>query len=138
MARNRQMKLLRGFTLIEMMITVAIIGILASIAYPSYNEYVLKSRRAAAQADLTELSQWLERQFTANMSYLVNNAAPTLPFSQSPRSGTAYYTISFKGNVTNQNYELLAKPTGAQAKDSCGDLTLTRSGAKTAAKTGCW
>lgn len=127
-----------GFTLIEMMITVAIIGILASIAYPSYTEYVLKSRRASAQADLTELSQWLERQFTANMSYLVNSAAPDLPFSQSPRDGTAHYNISFKGAVTAQHYELQAEPTGAQKKDSCGILTLSRSGAKTAAKTGCW
>lgn len=132
------MKQQQGFTLIEMMITVAIIGILAAIAYPSYTEYVLKSRRAAAQADLTELSQWLERQFTTNMSYLKDGAAPTLPFTQSPRDGTAHYNLKFKGNVTAQNYELLAEPTGNQVKDSCGNLTISRSGAKTAAKTGCW
>lgn len=132
------MKKRLGFTLVEMMITVAIIGILASIAYPAYNEYVLKSRRAAAQADLTELSQWLERQFTANMSYLKDGAAPTLPFTQSPRDGTASYNLKFKSAVSAQNYELLAEPTGAQAKDSCGSLTLSRSGAKTPSKAGCW
>jgi type IV pilus assembly protein PilE len=128
-----------GFTLIELMIAVAVIGILASIAYPSYNSYVLKSRRAAAQADLTELSQWLERQFTANYSYLnAAGTAPTLPITQSPRSGTAYYTLEFDGAVTKQNYQLKAVPQGAQQKDTCGTLTLSRSGAKTAAVTNCW
>lgn len=128
-----------GFTLIELMIAVAIIGILASIAYPSYSSYVLKSRRATAQADLTELSQWLERQFTTNYSYLGSDgSAPTLPFTQSPRSGTAYYSLEFEGAVTKQNYQLKAVPQGAQQKDTCGTLTLSRSGAKTAAVTNCW
>lgn len=133
-----RIKKLRGFTLIEMMIVVVIIGIVASIAYPSYNSYILKSRRAAAQADLTELSQWLERQFTANMSYQKEGGAPNLPFTQSPKQGPAYYTIRFNGAVTHQNYELLAEPVGPQLKDQCGNLRLSRSGAKSADATSCW
>lgn len=132
------MKRQTGFNLIELMVTIAIIGIIVGIAYPSYTEYILKSRRTAAQADLTELSQWLERQFTTNMSYLNNGAAPTLPFTQSPREGAAHYNLKFKGSVTAQNYELLAEPVGNQIKDSCSSLTLSRSGARTAAKSSCW
>lgn len=132
-------KVSRGFTLIELMMAVAVIGILAAIAYPSYNNYVLKSRRATAQADLTELSQWMERQFTANLSYLgANGAAPALPFTQSPRSGTAAYSLQFDGTVTKENFKLKAEPQGGQQKDSCGTLTLSRSGAKTPTTSGCW
>lgn len=72
-----------GFTLIELMITVAIVGILVAIAYPSYMEYVRSAKRGDAQADLVELSQWMERQFTVNGLYTVSGANPVLPFSKS-------------------------------------------------------
>lgn len=58
-----------GFTLIELMIAVAIVGILAGIAYPAYNDAIRKSRRAQAKADLAELSQRAERWYTAKNSY---------------------------------------------------------------------
>ena len=60
---------MRGFTLIELMITVAIIGILAAIAYPSYVEHIYRSRRAEAEATLMELAQWMERNYMVNLSY---------------------------------------------------------------------
>jgi type IV pilus assembly protein PilE len=59
----------RGFTLIEMMITVAIIGILASIAYPAYQDYVRRAARADAKAVLMETAQFMERHFTTNNAY---------------------------------------------------------------------
>ncbi|ERS87101.1 hypothetical protein Q667_15595 [Marinobacter sp. C1S70] len=133
----------RGFTLIELMIVVAIIGIIASIAYPSYQENVRKTRRANAQADLLELAQWMERQYAQDYSYLVGGNQPTLPFTSSPRTGTAFYAISFSGNVTQNGFTLQAQPSGDQAQDKCGTLTLDNAGSKSATKGGsvvtdCW
>jgi len=60
----------RGFSLIELMIVVAIVGIIAAIAYPSYSNHVRETRRTTAQADLVELAQWMERQYSGDFSYL--------------------------------------------------------------------
>ena len=60
----KKIKLQKGFTLIELMITVAIIGILASVAYPSYREYVNKSRRVQAKTTFVAAQQWMERFYT--------------------------------------------------------------------------
>ncbi|MFP3979593.1 type IV pilin protein [Marinobacter sp. KMM 10035] len=128
-----------GFTLIELMIVVAIIGIIAAIAYPSYVENVRQARRATSQADLMELAQWMERQYAADFSYLEGGAAPILPFTRSPRNGTAFYNLSFSGAGVAQNtYTLQAVPTGDQTNDRCGTMGLTQTGAKTAAAPGCW
>lgn len=121
-----------GFTLIEMMIVVAVIGILAAIAYPSYQEHVRKARRADAQTALLELAQFMERHYTANGKYLTDaNVAPTLPFSGAPKDGaTKYYDLSFASAPTASSYTLRAVPKGAMASDTCGTLTLSNTGAK--------
>lgn len=120
----------KGFTLIELMITVAIVGILASVAYPSYVEYVMRGKRADAKAVLLENAQFLERNFTEANSYskTAGGANISLPISQSPRSGTKAYDIGFSGSVAAASYTLQAKPTGAQASDKCGTLTLNHLG----------
>ncbi|GGE74046.1 type IV pilin [Streptosporangium jomthongense] len=128
-----------GFTLIELMIVVAIIGIIAAIAYPSYQDNVRKTRRATAQADLMELAQWMERQYAGDFSYLEGGNQPTLPFTQSPRNGTAFYNFSFNGTVTANAFTVQAVPAGDQANDGCGTLRLTQAGVKTSTSgSNCW
>nr|WP_288256249.1 type IV pilin protein [uncultured Pseudomonas sp.] len=128
-----------GFTLIEVMIVVAIVGILAAVAYPSYQEHVRKTKRADAQAALMELSQFMERFYTANGRYLTSaNAAPALPFDAAPKDGgSKSYDLAFAEsedpdapNPSANSYILEAVPTGSMADDKCGTLTLSNTGAK--------
>jgi type IV pilus assembly protein PilE len=128
-----------GFTLIELMIVVAIIGILAAIAYPSYQDSVRKSRRADARAALLDLSQWLERNYTVTSRYnrAVGDTADQtaaqmtakLPFKQSPRDNVKAYDLSIT-SVGTSDFTLSAVPTGAQTDDPCSTLTLNQAGVK--------
>ena len=116
----------RGFTLIELMIVVVIIAILAVIVYPTYERQIQKSRRGQAKADLAELAQGLEREFTANRSF----TGYALPFATSPRSGgVVAYNVT--GVIGANAYALKAAVTGPQASDVCGDLTLDEKGVRT-------
>jgi type IV pilus assembly protein PilE len=125
------------------MIVVAVVAILAAIAYPSYQDHVRRSRRADAKATLLELSQFMERYYTENNRYTTGGgAAPTLPFAEAPKEGaTKYYDLSLSA-VAQESYTLQAAPKGAQANDRCGNLTLTNAGVKGATgapgATECW
>lgn len=127
-----------GFTLMEMLMAVAIIGIIAAVAWPSYQEHVRQARRSVAQADLMELAQWMERRYSVNYNYTNAGANPALPFTQSPRTGTAYYNLSFAAAVSKDAFQLRAVPTGPQVGDRCGTLTLNQAGARGAAEANCW
>lgn len=120
----------RGFTLIEVMIVVAIVGILSAIAYPSYAEYIARGHRADARAGLLQAQQWLERAATATGVY------PTaLPANLKwTADSTKRYTIGFAANNTNAAFTLVAtrKAGGSQATDKCGDFTLTNTGVRSA------
>jgi type IV pilus assembly protein PilE len=127
----------RGFTLIELMIAVAVIAILASIAYPSYVEHVRKSHRANAQAMMMEDVQFLERYFTTNSTYV----GAVIPRTQEPENGTANYTLSTP-TLTATTYVVQAAPTGTFSDPTCGTLTINQAGVKAKSGTGtlaeCW
>jgi prepilin-type N-terminal cleavage/methylation domain-containing protein len=135
-----------GFTLVEAMIVVAIISILAAVAYPSYAQHVARGKRADAKAALLEMAQWMERQYTVNSNYNAQSdgtaiTATQLPVKQSPRSGAAAYNISFAaGQPTASTFVLRAVPAGSMSGDACGTLTLDNTGARGSAGTtaNCW
>mgnify|MGYP003375102406 CR=1 FL=1 len=139
-----------GFTLIELMIAVAVVGILAAIAYPSYIDSIRKSRRADAKAVLLQAAQWMERFYTENNRYDQNRAgtAVGLPtgLSRAPIEGTNVYYIVTLTATTANSFTLQAAPTstGSQDADPCETLTLTNTGVKgvtnspTLTATECW
>jgi type IV pilus assembly protein PilE len=141
----------RGFTLIEIMIVVAIVAILSAIAYPSYTQYVVRSYRAEARNALLETAQWMERNYTLTQNYSVradNTAQPvntayltTINRNVVPTSGSVRYNISFSA-ITAQSFTLQAVPTSTQSDPRCGTLTLDNAQVRTASGTAgvaeCW
>ncbi|MCK1792530.1 type IV pilin protein [Pseudomonas violetae] len=112
----------RGFTLIEIMIVIAIIGIVITIGYPSLTEYVKKGRRAEVAGLLSEQAQILERFYSNSKTNVYTGA--TLSASND------YYTLV--PTLTDQTYKLTAKRKvgSAMAADKCGDFTITNTGAR--------
>lgn len=131
-----------GVTLLELMVAMAIVAILASVAYPSYLEQVRKGRRAEAHAVLMEASQFLERYATENLRFDQNLAgtAVALPsqLTKAPREGASkFYDVSLL-SVSANAYTLRAVPTGTHTGDACGTMTVTHTGVKGAARADCW
>ena len=127
-----------GFTLIELMITVAIIGILASIAIPSYRSYILKSRRSEAMTELTKAQTIIERCYGANFTY-AGACSPATPVT----TPTGFYTITAASVATT--YTFTATAAGAQVSDTtCATMTVDQANQKLAfdssgtAQTVCW
>jgi type IV pilus assembly protein PilE len=129
-----------GFTLIELMITVAIVAILAAIALPIYERHVIKTRRTLAKGCLIEIGQFMERQYTTSMSY----ATATIPATSCISDLASQYTFSFvTGQPTATTYTVNATPIGAQLHDTqCAELGLNQAGVRTVSgtqsSTECW
>lgn len=114
----------RGVTLIELMIAIAVIAILAAIAFPSYQEQMRKTRRADGKAELMETAQQLERCYTRFSRYNDGNCGVALPSN----SSEGYYVVSATA-ITASAFTLDATPQADQANDaSCGVLRLTSTG----------
>ncbi|QIO09975.1 type IV pilin protein [Acinetobacter lanii] len=132
-------KIIKGFTLIELMIVVAVIGILAAIAYPSYQQYVVKTKRVEAQTELVELSGTLQRYKIANFSFLKNLGGTRVPIelsdvghsTQIPASGDSLYSVTLS-DVTQNSWTLTAIPMTNTIQAGNGVLKLNNKGEK------CW
>ena len=114
----------KGFTLVEMVIALACVALLASLAWPSYQNLILRSQRAQARASLLQAAHWLERAAGANGSYPLTNDVPA---SVLQIDGQRY-----KMSVTStaQSYTLSATPVGTQTADTCGTLTVNHLGVR--------
>ena len=132
----------RGFTLMELMIAVAVVGILAGVAVPSYREHVAASRRSDGKAALLAVAQLMERAYTEQGTYAGVTLGTTGVYPSTSPQG--YYTLSIVSQDAD-GFSLRATRAGAQIGDKCGNYTYNQAGAKgvasastgyTAAK--CW
>jgi type IV pilus assembly protein PilE len=124
-----------GFTLIELMIAVAVVGILAAIAYPAYQEQVRQTRRAEVTTVLLENAQLLERHFTRTGAYDTGTVSLAM---QSPVSGTAVYTLVAVRGPATYTLTATAAQSGIMARDTCASYTFNQVGQRTPADTKCW
>ena len=128
MNTSHAIKSQQGFTLIEMMIVVAIIGILAAIVYPSYQQYVIKTKRADMMSEMQNIASVIQSRKLAQGSYS-NNLLTDLGGSF-PRQGTGLYTISFTPSPLTSEWIIKATPNvGTQMADD-GTMTLNYVGVK--------
>ena len=152
--RLKAEKIKMGFTLVEVMIVVAVVGILAAIAYPSYQESVRKTKRAEGRAALMRLMQQEERYYSHSTSYIAFSSESVDPnetkfiWYSGDSAAVSAYEISATACADDviQNCVLLtarpgtAKVNRAYTDQVCGNLTLTSTGVKSASanKENCW
>lgn len=148
----------RGFTFIELMVVLALVGLLAVIAIPSYQESVRKSRRAEVRSQLMEVAQYLQRFYSHNDSFATTKAgaAATIPseLAKVPRNaapGSQSYDISFatpaagavNPGLASFKIQAVRRAGGPMDGDKCGDFTLENTGARNVLKAtdtaaNCW
>lgn len=136
-----------GFTLIELMVAVAVIGLLAAIAYPAYTDSVIKSRRSDGKAKLLEVAQRQERYYTERNTYTTDFTQLGYATSSTVASDNGFYSITVaatSGSTIANSFTLTAAPVGSQTKDvKCNRFTLTNTNVKgissgTSTASACW
>ena len=143
-AGTRGFRRMRGVTLMELMIVVAIVGILAAIAYPSYKRQMEHTRRSDGKSVLLDTAQRLERCFTRYNAYNTGGCATatTIAGAGQTSPGGWYVVTAAGGALTATAFTLTATPQNAQTGDTfCANLTLTQSGVRGASgtvPTTCW
>jgi type IV pilus assembly protein PilE len=121
----------RGFTLMEVIVAMVIIGILTAIAIPNYTAYIQRSNRSDARSTLLEATSWMERWRTENGRYdnplSAGNPPPGFPFAQVPAVGTAKYNVVV-ATPNAVTYTITATAVGVMAGDICTTLTVNQTG----------
>jgi len=118
----------QGFTLLELLITLLIVSILAMISYPSYNHFILKTRRTDAQIALLDLASSMERYYAINNTYM---GATLADLMENKYTNEGYYQLEITQS-TQDTYLLQALPEQSQTRDSaCGTLGINQLGEKT-------
>ncbi len=112
----------QGFTLVEVMIVVAILGVLAAIAYPNYQRYVIKSKRTDMMSELHNVAAEIQSRKLIQGSY--SNALTTGLGGDFPKQGNALYTISFTPNPLTSEWSIIATPKAGSQMASDGTLSL--------------
>jgi type IV pilus assembly protein PilE len=140
MEKTKTYKTRHGFTLVELMIVIAIIGILAAIAIPSYSRYVKQSRRTSAKTALLDLASREAKYYSTNNAY--TNSMTNLGYSSAapiavPDATSNYYSLSV-AQVGSTDFTGTAAPAGNQATDTCGSFTINYLGVKGAGSSNCW
>jgi type IV pilus assembly protein PilE len=123
----------RGMTLIELMIVVAVLGIIAAIGYPSYLDHVKKTRRAEGMGELLELADRMERHYSDTGTYdQADGTDMTAATIYRSTTENGYYTLSIAAGTNNIQFTASAAPTskGQQNTDKCGTFTINSLGTK--------
>lgn len=129
-------QVVRGFTLIEVLVVLVIVGILSAVAYPSYFEHVRKAHRAEVTGLLLQNAHRLERHFARQGSYAEGVVAGLE--QQSPANGSAVYRLSLTREEQGYLLQANAAAGGPMAGDACASYSINQVGQRTPADALCW
>lgn len=124
-----------GFTLIELMIVVAVVAILAAVAFPSYQQHIRKSRRAEAQSFMLAVAGRQQQFLVDTRSYAATVAEVGIAVPTNVAQG---YSMVLNVPAGGNTFTLTLTPTAVQSADACGTLAIDQGGTKTPATSGCW
>jgi type IV pilus assembly protein PilE len=131
---------MRGITLIELIVVIAIVGVLASIAIPSYRQYLLRSHRSEAKSALLNLAAAQEKFYLQNNTYTTAlTTAPPAGLGLTATTVNGHYTVAIAAGANAAGFTATATAAGGQAQDThCASFTITQAGTRTATSADCW